>query len=399
MGLANCCLIFSAFVTILIAIIFGFYFNQVIPEGMPADQERGLRVIGVSFQIISFLTYTSSLMGIGGSPIENEKWLHKQMEMKVADEEKFMEIQDDKIANVPVRIYTPKTLDAGKKSTGVVYLHGGGWTIGSVGLFHPLSYRLAKEANVVLISVDYRLAPKHTFPAHFDDCYAVIKTLLATGDKYGIDTNRLVVAGDSAGGNLATAVSLKLRDKGKQLPAAQILIYPAVQFMDFSLPSFKKQSTAFLSTHKTATFWSYYMTGTPDMASTFLADNHSMHLRNTKYSSYIGIEDKGKRQPQIKPLDGIPKVVLDALTDYRASPLMADNLKGLPKTLLITCEFDVLKDEGVFYKARLQDAGVKVTYYNYMSYHGFFGTQNDPTFTTEEFNRALQGILDYLKEL
>ena len=169
--------------------------------------------------------------------------------------------------------------------------------------------------------------------------------------------------------------------------------------MDFSLPSFKTQTTAFSSTRGVAGFWSYYMTGTPDMASSFLVHNHSMHLRNTKYSSYVGIEDKGQRKSQIKPLDGIPKVVLDALTDYRASPLMADNIKGLPKTLLITCEFDVLKDDGVLYKRRLQDAGVKVTHYNYMTYHGFLGVQNDPKFVTEVFNQALRDILDFLNEL
>ncbi|XP_078378921.1 arylacetamide deacetylase-like [Oculina patagonica] len=398
--MANCCLIFSAFVAILIAIIFGLYFNSIIPEGLPADQERGLRMCGLCFQIFGFLSHTASLFGIGDSPIENEKWIHKWLPNKVDDPEKFLEIQDDMIANIPVRIYKPKHLlsDAGKKSTGVVYLHGGGWTIGSVDMYHPLTYRLAKEANVVLISVEYRLAPKHTFPAQFHDCYAVVKTLLATGDKYGIDTNRLVVAGDSAGGNLATAVALKLRDEGKRL-AAQVLVYPVLQFMDFSLPSFKKQSTTFLTTHKVAECWSYYMTGTPVMASSFLAHNHSMHLRNTKYSSYIGIEDKGKRQPQIKPLDGIPKVVLDALTDYRASPLMADNVKGLPKTLLLTCEFDILKDEAVLYKARLQDAGVKVTHYNYMTYHAFLMVQKDPLFVTEEFNQAFRDIVDYLKEL
>ena len=169
--------------------------------------------------------------------------------------------------------------------------------------------------------------------------------------------------------------------------------------MDFSLPSFKIQTIADFSTRGVASYWSYYMTGTPDMASSFLAHNHSMHLRNTKYSSYVGIEDNGQRKSQIKPLDGIPKVVLDALTDYRASPLMADNMKGLPKTLLITCEFDVLKDDGVVYKTRLQDAGVKVTHYNYMTYHGFLLAQTDRLFVTKEFNQSLRDIADFLNEL
>jgi len=381
------------------------YFNRTIPEGMPNDQLTSLRVLSVASDIVQFLGYTASLFGIGDSPMENEKTMQgwaialKTAIKKDHDHERFLEIRDERIANIPVRIYKPKKIDAGKKSTGLVFLHGGGWTIGTVDMYHSVISRLAKEADVVLVSVEYRLAPKYTFPAQFHDCYAVVKTLLATGDKYGIDASRLVVSGDSAGGNLAAAVALKLRDEGKQQLAAQILIYPPLQFMDFSLPSYKKLSTSFLTTYKMASYWSYYMTGTPDMVSSFLAHSHSKHLQNTKYSSYIGVEEKGQRKPQIKPLDGIPEVVLDALTDYRASPLMADNLKGLPKTLLMSCEFDILKDENVLYKARLQDAGVKVTHYNYMTYHAFMFVQNDPMFTTEEFNQMFRDLVDYLKEL
>ena len=137
------------------------------------------------------------------------------------------------------------------------------------------------------------------------------------------------------------------------------------------------------------------------MASSFSAHNHSMHLRNTKYSSYIGVDDQGQHKPQknSKPLDGIPKVVLDGLIDYRASPLMADSMKGLPKTLLITCEFDVLKDDGLLYKARLLDAGVKVTHFNYMTYHAFLFFQSSPMFVTEEFNQAINDIVDYVKKV
>ena len=136
------------------------------------------------------------------------------------------------------------------------------------------------------------------------------------------------------------------------------------------------------------------------MASSFLVNNHSLHLRNTKYSSYIGVEDKEQRKAQREPLDEIPKAVLDGLTDYRVSPLMADNMKGLPKTLLITCEFDVLKDDGLLYKARLKGAGVKVTHFNYMSYHDFLALQSSHyLFSTEESRQAFRDTVDYLKEL
>ena len=179
----------------------------------------------------------------------------------------------------------------------------------------------------------------------------------------------------------------------------QILIYPAVQFMDFSLPSIKKQSSPLLTRDTLAALWSYYITGMPNMAASFLVNNHSMHLRNTKYSSYVGVDDNKQRKQPKKPLDNIPRAVLDGLTDYRASPLMADSLKGLPKTLLITCEHDVLKDDGLLYKARLLGAGVKVTHLNYMTYHGFLSFQSVPLTETEEFPQALRDIIDYLKEL
>ena len=148
-----------------------------------------------------------------------------------------------------------------------------------------------------------------------------------------------------------------------------------------------------------AEYWSYYMTGTPNLASTFLANNHSVHLRNTKYSSSVGVKDKEQQKAPKKPPENIPKAVIDGLIDYRVSPLMADTLKGLPKTLLITCEYDVLKDDGLLYKARLLGDGVKVAHFNYMTYHGFMAFQLVPIFTTEEYRQGLRDITDYLKEL
>ena len=180
----------------------------------------------------------------------------------------------------------------------------------------------------------------------------------------------------------------------------QILLYPAVQFLDLSLPSLKTKDSPILTQREMAEYWSYYMTGTPNLASTLLANNHSVHLLNTKYSSYVGVKDKEKQKtPPKTPPENIPKAVIDGLIDYRVSPLMADTLKGLPKTLLITCEYDVLKDDGLLYKARLLGDRVKVTHLNYMTYHAFLAYQSVPFLTTEEFRQGLRDITDYLKAL
>ena len=172
-----------------------------------------------------------------------------------------------------------------------------------------------------------------------------------------------------------------------------------MQFLDLSLPSLKTKDSPILTQREMAEYWSYYMTGTPNLASSLLANNHSVHLRNTKYSSYVGVKDKEQQKAPKTPPGNIPKAVIDGLIDYRASPLMADSLKGLPKTLLITCEYDVLKDDGLLYKARLLGEGVKVTHLNYMTYHAFLAYQSVPFLTTEEFRQGLRDITDYLKEL
>lgn len=405
--MANCCIIFSALLVSLIAIFVGLYYKQGLPEELPANQKLSARIFGVSRDIFSFLGYVASIVSIGHSPQENlNSLLHLLLPLTPSEtrsdpsDNKWMDIKDTQIARVPVRIYTPKHLlkENAKKSTGVIFLHGGGFMLGSVELFHHLVYRLAKQTGVVWISVDYRLTPKHIFPDQFDDCYGVVTTVLASAAKYGINSNRIVVAGDSAGGNLAAAVALKLRDENKKL-AAQILIYPTMQFMDFFLPSFMKMSSPTATRHQGAVYWSYYMTGTPNMVDAFLVNNHSLHLRNTKYFSYIRGKNIVHQKGETKPLDGIPKTVLDGLTDYRASPLMADNMKGLPKTLLLTCQYDILKDDGLLFKARLQSAGVEVTHLNYMAIHGFLSVQGADFLVTDEFRQAIQDIVDYIKEL
>ncbi|XP_068672395.1 arylacetamide deacetylase-like [Montipora foliosa] len=390
---------FTAFLAFPVAFLVGLYYNQLIPEGLRDVHHSSVRLYGACYYVGYYMCYIASLVGIGDHPLKNMNALLLWKPLIEIKMDKLWEMEDTTISNVPVRIYRPKYIDKGQKTTGIVYIHGGGWAFGSPDLFHAFTYQWAKGAGAVLISVDYRLTPKYTFPVQFYECYAVINTVLDNADQYGIDRNRFVVAGDSVGGNLAAAVTLKLQDENKKI-AAQVLIYPTLQFMNFSLPSSKTMGSAVLTAERMAYFWSYYITGSSNMTSSFLVTNHSSHLLNTKYSSYIGVNNKEKHKAgKMNPLQGIPKAVLDALTDYRASPLMADNLKGLPKTMLITCEYDILRDDGLLYKARLQDAGVEVKHFNYMTIHAFLVIQTLPILTTKEFHQAVQDLSDFIKEL
>lgn len=299
------------------------------------------------------------------------------------------------IADVPVRVYRPKQIrgDA-TKLTGVVFLHGGGWIFGSIDMNHGYTQNLAKSAGVVVVSVRYRLAPENPFPAAFDDCCAVVKTLLDAGDNYGIDADRIVIAGSSAGGTLAAAVALHLRNEKKTL-AGQILLCVPLQFMDFSLPSYEKNTSPVLSRKDMLRAWSVYLTGTRKLYPFFHANNHSLHLKNTKYLKFIGDHKMESSNTQPQPSGEILQVILDSLTDYDVAPLMADDMTGLPKTLIITSEFDVLRDDGILYKKRLQEACVDVTHYEYETFHGFIEFEG----VKEMSDSANENITKFLKDL
>jgi acetyl esterase len=226
---------------------------------------------------------------------------------------------------IPARIYTPKTL---RKKDGLapclVFFHGGGWVIGNLETHDVVCRKLAHESELIVISVDYRLAPEHKFPAAVDDAILATKWIAANAKQHGIDASRLIVGGDSAGGNLAAVVALAARDGGGPKIAAQLLIYPATEFAR-KHPSHREPETSILLTHSVI---GWFM-------------NH-----------YLGDAD---------------------ISDWRASPARAKSLKDLPPAYVLTAGADPLRDEGDEYAARLKEAGVPVTYKHFPGqFHGFF---------------------------
>ncbi|MBR0871054.1 alpha/beta hydrolase [Bradyrhizobium tropiciagri] len=226
--------------------------------------------------------------------------------------------------SIPARIYTPKTL---RKNDGLapclVFLHGGGWVIGDLDTHEVVCQKLAHEGELIVISVDYRLAPEHRFPAAVDDSITATQWVAAHARELGIDAARIVVGGDSAGGNLATVVALAARDSGLKL-AGQLLIYPATELAR-THASHREPETSVLLTH----------TVIPWFAAHYLGDADS--------------------------------------TDWRASPARAKSLAGLPPAYVLTAGADPLRDEGDEYAKLLGDAGVAVTYRHFPGqFHGFF---------------------------
>lgn len=248
-------------------------------------------------------------------------------------------------ADIPVHIYTPKGRGP---FNALVYFHGGGWVINYVGKYDAQLGDMAEKINSVIISINYQKAPEHKFPIPFNDCYEGLEWVVAHAEELNINTEKIGVGGDSAGGNLASAVALAARDRGGIKLAYQWLIYPCngPEFVD-----------------------------SPDVPN---ALNYGLDQRGMKWLW----------EQYIKPSDR---------TNPYAVPHAAKTFEGLPPTVLITAEYDVLRADGIAYRDKLLAAGVPVAYKDCIGMiHGFFNYGkyidegiNIRNYFADEINRIL----------
>lgn len=224
--------------------------------------------------------------------------------------------------DIPLRLYSPQ---APGPHPVLVYFHGGGFVLGTLDMYDSLCATLAREASCAVISVDYALAPEHPFPEPVEEAYAATSWIQTNGGELGLDPSRVAVGGDSAGGNLAAVVCLLNRDRGGPDLCGQLLIYPATDLSGQPFPSKKE-----------------YLHG-----------------------YFLERED----------LIWFQRNYLPNLEDARnplASPLLAENLAGLPPAMVMTAEFDPLRDEGEAYAGRLRETGTPVHSRRYEGMiHGF----------------------------
>jgi acetyl esterase/lipase len=209
---------------------------------------------------------------------------------------------------IPVRVFRPKT---GGLPKVMIFYHGGGWVTGNIDTYTKICAYMAERTKHTVVSVNYRLAPENPFPAGLEDCYHVTREIFNDPCLIGCETDDITLIGDSAGGNLAAVVSLMARDSGEFLPRRQILIYPATYYdhSDASpFPSIREYGTSYL-------------------------------LTTEKIQAYLDLyvqNEDDKRSPLV-------------------APLLARDLSKQPKTLIITAEYDPLRDEGEAYGERLRD--------------------------------------------
>jgi len=263
----------------------------------------------------------------GGKPVEEmtieegRAALEERVRLMGGSPQEVATVRDLSAASVPVRVYAPS---ADQPLPALVFFHGGGWVKGSLQSHDVVCRAIANGAGCVVVSVDYRLAPEHQFPAAIDDAFASLQYVAAHAAELGIDPDRLAVAGDSAGGNLAAGVALLARDRGGPRLVHQLLIYPVTDH-NLDTASYLANADGFMLTREAMRFyWRHYLRSDADG------------------------------------------------DDPRASPLRASRFDGLPSALIITAEFDPLRDEGRAYASRLEAAGVPVTYSEYAGLvHGF----------------------------
>jgi len=231
--------------------------------------------------------------------------------------------------HIPARIYYPTKKSLSGNQPVILFFHGGGFVFGSVEQYNLMVSKLARVTGQIVVSVDYSLAPEYPFPAAINDCYAAFQWIRQNGSGLGADTSRITLMGDSAGGNLATVVTLMCRDRHIPQPSCQVLLYPAVTFLDTKYPSMTY----------------------------FLEEPAQPYILSESFLKSVRIAYEGKEGNDLDPY---------------ISPLEARLSSNLAPALIITAECDPLRDSQREYAKELEDAGVQVTYLEYSGmFHGF----------------------------
>ncbi|XP_018608672.1 neutral cholesterol ester hydrolase 1-like [Scleropages formosus] len=326
-----------------------------------------------------------------------------------------VQVSDTAFAGVQVLVFQSTLKSEGKKR-GVVYVHGGGWALGTTrrGFYNLLGRQMAKDLDAVIVSVEYRLVPNVRFPVPYEDVLLATKHFLQPEvlARYKVDPDRVGISGDSAGGNLAAAVAqqISIDDSVSVKFKVQALLYPVLQALDFNTPSYQQnQYMPILHRKVMVQFWLEYLGTNPSHLQAMLVNNHTA-LDVTQVEAVRAKVDwtallPATLQKQHKPVvqvHGSSKILeeLPALLDTRAAPLLAerDVLARLPQAYILTCEHDVLRDDGLMYGKRLQDAGVAVEQDHYEDgFHGCIFFTSWPMYSSVGL-RALENYITWLQK-
>lgn len=320
----------------------------------------------------------------------------------------YLYIETVEFDTVPVRVYLPRYNRTNNGA--VIFIHGGGFVLGTLDMYDSIVRKFAKSAGMVAFSIDYRLAPEHIFPAGLDDCERAVSHLLkhAYAD-YGIDKSRIILMGDSAGGGLTASLTHRLRNR-YDIPRikAQVLIYPLVQLSNMLTPSYRffyreMEGTAFVDPVLVAQYYIMYaginVREYPRLAQTAINNGHVSPLDRHTIDQFFDLKrlpdqfQDGHNRSAWYHDEEASRMLTPFLMNPEFSPIMQSDLTGLPPALVVTCEFDVLRDEGALYADRLREAGVPTTWKHFST--GFHAMLNFHS-TLGTADRALDYIIEWV---
>ncbi|KAM6216915.1 arylacetamide deacetylase-like 3 [Rhynchocyon petersi] len=319
-------------------------------------------------------------------------------------------VTDLRVGTISVKLYQPKASSVTLRP-GIVFLHGGGVVLGSMKTHHGICCRLCKESNSVVLSVGYRKLPKHKFPAPETDSYVATIHFLKSLHLYGVDPARVVMCGDSVGGGMAAAICQELRNR-QDLPKirAQILIYAVLQGLDFQLPSYQQNKNVPLLYRGFAFYcWSQYLDINSCWKSTVFKGAHLPAKVWEKYAKWLGPENipekfkqRGYRHILRAPLNENAYLEISTALDRTVSPLIAEDdiVAQVPEACIVTCEYDLLRDNLLLYKKRLEDLGIPVTWHHMEDgFHGVLSSIDFEWFYFPCSTRIMNAIINFIKGL
>uniref|UniRef100_A0A8D0BPA4 Alpha/beta hydrolase fold-3 domain-containing protein n=1 Tax=Salvator merianae TaxID=96440 RepID=A0A8D0BPA4_SALMN len=319
-----------------------------------------------------------------------------------------LSIKDLRFDGVPVRMYQPKTLRGGPWRT-ILYFHGGAGHFGSVD--HHLCTPNEWYTSSYLFNHRYRLSPEHPYPALLTDCLTATEHLMTHCEDYAVDSNSIIISGDSCGGTIAALVCQHLLGKpGFPKPRAQILIYPFLQAVDFNLPSYQKnQNKPLLTRRQVVENIVQCLQQDMSLVDKALNGSHISQEKKMRYQKWLhpeiipeALKTHGCRQ--VSPPS--PESFLDDEKIKEAfemiSPLLAEDsvIRQLPECYILTCTNDALMDDGLLYKKRLEDNGVRVTWYQLEDgFHGVLFFINHWLFHFSAAKQGLDSVVAFINNL
>ncbi|XP_017687470.1 PREDICTED: arylacetamide deacetylase-like 4 [Lepidothrix coronata] len=319
-------------------------------------------------------------------------------------------IKDLKVDEVPLRIYQPKNPPTGKRR-GILYFHGGAGTFGSIRAFERICRYMAKKCNSVVVSVGYRLAPEHPYPGQYFDCLNATLYFMRNLEEYHVDPALIIVSGDSCGANFATVIcQILLNNRDLPKVRAQVLLYPGLQGLDFQLPSYQQNASVPILYRKLVLYFCFrYLNKEPKFLKDILRNCHVCESVRSKYKRWVSadlIPDEFKIRNYVPPTPPSYKPeVYETIKEVLAltfSPLLAEDsvICQLPEAYIVTCEFDVLRDDGLLYKKRLEDNGVQVTWYHSESgFHGILAFFGYGIFSFFSGQKIVDNLVNYINSL